>query len=73
VCCPITRQQKGYPFEVALPPASAASGELPVPSWSITCEASTGNSGALSMRGTQRRDVVHQVKQVLASLLQLPE
>lgn len=28
LCCPITNQQKGYPFEVCLPPDSAVSGAI---------------------------------------------
>ncbi len=72
VCCPITRQQKGYPFEVAMPPASAESGGVTGSVLVDHVRSVDWHERHAERAGRATPEVVHRVKQTLASLLQLP-
>lgn len=67
VLCPITSQQKGYPFEVAIPPGFAVSGvvladQVKSLAWDVRSAA---------LRCAAPPQVVHEVKAKIKALLQI--
>ena len=66
LCCPITSQKKGYPFEVALPPEGTVSGVILADQ--VKCL--DWRARQADIDGSASIDVVNEVLVKLASLMQ---
>ncbi len=73
VCCPITSRQKGYPFEVALPPASAESGGVTGIVLADQVRSVDWRVRRAERAGTATAELVEEVKLVIAVLLQMQD
>lgn len=73
VCCPITKQLKGYPFEVEMPPASAASGGLTGAVLVDHVRSIDWRQRRAERAGTADPALIEEVRLALAALLDIPE
>jgi mRNA interferase MazF len=73
VCCPITSQTKGYPFEVLMPPPTKASGGISGVVLADHVKTMDWQSREAEYAGCASVELIEEVKLVLAALLEMPE
>jgi mRNA interferase MazF len=73
VCCPITSQSKGYPFEVLMPPASAANGGISGVVLADHVKSMDWLERDAGYAGIATPDLIERVRLMIAALLGMPD
>jgi mRNA interferase MazF len=73
VCCPITSQKKGYPFEVLMPPPTKVSGGIAGVVLADHVKSMDLRLREAEYAGHADPELIEEVKLLPAALLQMPE